>query len=157
MGKPFFSWTEALFNHAVKLQAIGSCSVLKTNQLVTLWWQSPPEPARMGRASGYISGYSSIWSQMSSPSATTTISSLNDPGSLPAVETGPVRNNSGAEDLSAWLRASAHRLRHRMSHSRHTERFSHPLSQPEQRPLPARAIWSCLVGVMKSWSMTACH
>ncbi len=43
--------------------------------------------------------------------------------------------NSGAEDLSARLRASSRRLRSRVSRSRHTERFLPSFfSQPDQHP-----------------------
>ncbi len=50
---------------------------------MSLWRRSPPEWAE---PSGYISVRFAIGSQMSSPSATTTTSSLTDPRSLLAVE-----------------------------------------------------------------------
>ncbi len=89
----------------------------------------------MGRASGYISGYFAIWSQMSSPSATTTISSLNDPGSLPAVETGPVRNKQwgrGSQRMAESKRTSAQTPH--VSLSPHREVSPVLFSQPDQRP-----------------------
>ncbi len=66
--------------------------------------------------------------------------------------------NSGAEDLSARLRASSRRLRSRVPRSRHTERFL-PSFFPNLTsvPLQARAIWSRSGEVTMSWLMTACH
>ncbi len=66
--------------------------------------------------------------------------------------------NSGAEVLSARLRASSRRLRSRVPRFRHTERCL-PSFFPNLTsvPLQAWAIWSRSGEVTMSWPMTACH
>ncbi len=66
--------------------------------------------------------------------------------------------NSGAEVLSARLRASSRRLRSRVPRFRHTERCL-PSFFPNLTsvPLQAWAIWSHSGEVTMSWPMTACH
>ncbi len=73
MGKtPFFLFNWSLFNHAVKLHVHWFVQCYKIEPMArwrrwaSLWLCSPPKPARMGGASGYISGRFAAASQISS-------------------------------------------------------------------------------------------
>ncbi len=59
--KPFFSWTEVYFNHAVKLH-VKNEPMGRQRSCTNLWRRFPPDPAKMGGESGYISGRFAIGS-----------------------------------------------------------------------------------------------
>ncbi len=84
----FFSDTEAFFffNNAGTAQplvcAVTAIKPMAAAELHSLWLESPPKPARMGGASGYIMWAFAKAPQISSPSATTTRSLLFETRSL---------------------------------------------------------------------------